>query len=350
MTCVGPIAIRRRYWQCRCGAAGAYAADDVLGLTGRLSRRLQEHACRLTADTSFAKAGEHLRALLDVPVSAETLRTLSERHGQQMARWQPTDTAGAAAFRAAAGEVEFTVDAGKVNTREGGWRDLKIAVFQKRTAGAPAPPSAWREQRLPEATSRVAFADIGPATVFRKGWRGWSRRLGVGQSGAMHVLADGAEWIWKSVDRVFSGCRQTLDLFHACAHLSRAADGLHGEGTPAATLAFEQARALLLDSGWHGVCRWVGECLAAGDTPARRAVLDRVIGYFSKHVGRLGYAADLAAGRAIGSGAVEGQAKTLGLRLKTRGARWRTANARRMAALVSVRNSIQWTTYWQTAA
>ena len=56
---------------------------------------------------------------------------------------------------------------------------------------------------------------------------------------------------------------------------------------------------------------------------------------------RLNYRDLLARGRAIGSGAVEGQAKTLGLRLKARGARWRLANLRPMASLVCVRNPVQ---------
>ncbi|MGL4463510.1 MAG: hypothetical protein ACRC1K_15270 [Planctomycetia bacterium] len=41
-----------------------------------------------------------------------------------MAEFQPRDEATAQAFRQASGEVEFAVDAGKVNTREEGWKDL----------------------------------------------------------------------------------------------------------------------------------------------------------------------------------------------------------------------------------
>ena len=55
-------------------------------------------------------------------------------------------------------------------------------------------------------------------------------------------------------------------------------------------------------------------------------------------------------GRAIGSGAVEGQAKTLGLRLKRRGARWNRKNVRAMASLVCVRHTVQWQSYWSSAA
>lgn len=77
---------------------------------------------------------------------------------------------------------------------------------------------------------------------------------------------------------------------------------------------------------------------------------DPLVGYFSKHTNRLNYAERLGAGRAIGSGQVEGQAKTLGLRLKRRGARWNKVNVRPMASLVCVRHSSQWATYWNQAA
>ena len=349
MSCVGGLVVRRRYWQCRCGADGGYPADEILGLSGRLTRALQKHACRLSADGSFAAAAEHLREMLGVRVCPETLRGLSERHGRAMARFQPADAAGAQSFRAAPGQVELTIDAGKVNTRDQGWKDLKIGVFQKRPSGEPVSPDGWDGQRLPAATARVAFAAVAPAKRFRRCWRGWSKRLGVAQAGELHVLADGAAWIWKSVERVLSGCGQTLDVYHACEHLSRASDGLYGPDTAASRSAFGRGRSLLVAAGWAGVCTWVGEQLAAEDTPARRAVLDRVIGYFAPHIGRLDYAGRLAAGRAIGSGAVEGQAKTLGLRLKARGARWRLANVRPMASLVCVRHSDQWHTYWTAA-
>src|SRR5207244_4975030 len=120
-----------------------------------------------------------------------------------------------------------------------------------------------------------------------------------------------------------------------------------------ARAAFEHSRGLLLGQGWAGVCQWVGELLAV-DAPdereRRRRRTEKLIGYFAKHRGRLNYAAHLAAGRAIGSGVVEGQAKTLGLRLKRRGARWNRANVQPMASLICVRHSSQWQAYSSLAS
>jgi hypothetical protein len=345
--------VTRRYWQCRCGAAGSYAADDVLGLEGRFSKTVQKHCCRLAADVSFAATSEHLRALLGIRLAPETARALVEGHGRAMAASQPRDEATARAFRQAPGAVEFAVDAGKVNTREAGWKDLKIAVISKRAAAAPQTPAQWQEDRLPAATMVWAFAMIATAQTFRRCWRGTLRHLGVTAFAAVHALGDGAGWIWKAVNRVLTGCTQTLDIYHASERLSRCAQAIFGEGTAAATAAFERGRELLLHEGWRGVCAWVAELRPPPETAAataeverRRPATERLLRYFAKHVNRLDYRERLASGRAIGSGVVEGQAKTLGLRLKSRGARWRLANVRPMASLICVRQSPQWDAYW----
>ena len=354
MSAVGVVTLTRRYWQCPCGAeGGSYAADGLLGIDGRFSRTVQRHACRLSADVSFAAAREHLREMLGVSVCAETIRTLVEGHGKAMARFQPADEATADAFRQAPGDVEFAVDAGKVNTREEGWKDLKIAVISKRESGVGVLPAGWEDQRLPAATMVLAFAMIAAAKTFRRSWRTRLRRLGVTSFAAVHAPGDGAGWIWKSVGRTPTGCVETLGLFHAGEHVAKAAAGIFGEGADEMRSAFERGRSLLIADGWPGVCAWVGELLTVADgveLERRRVITERLIGYFSKHTKRLNYAERLASGRAIGSGAVEGQAKTLGLRLKARGARWNKANVQPMASLVCVRHSPQWDAYWATAA
>src|SRR5436305_1067843 len=82
----------------------------------------------LAAEVSFATTSELLHEMSGADLCPETVRTLVEGHGQAMARFQAEDAVSDEAFRAAAGAVEFTTDAGKVNTRQEGWKDLKIAV------------------------------------------------------------------------------------------------------------------------------------------------------------------------------------------------------------------------------
>lgn len=353
MTSVGVLRLTRRYWQCRCGTEGAYAADGVIGLVQRVSKVVQRHACRLAADVSFAKASEHLAEMLQVKLAPETVRTLVQSHAKAMVKFQPNDEATSQTFRHCTGEVEFAVDAGKVNTREKGWKDLKIAVISKREAGAAVAPDQWQEDRLPEAKAVVSFAMIAASKMFRKTWVPSLRQLGVTQWSSVHVLGDGASWIWKSADRVLPGCSQTLDIYHGSERISACAQKIFGEGNSEATASFKRGRMLLLSEGWPGVCKWVGEVLSvnsADEQTRRQKATEKLLGYFAKHTNRLNYRDQLASGRAIGSGAVEGQAKTLGLRLKSRGARWRMKNVRAMASLVCVRNSLQWNAYWTLAA
>lgn len=351
MSCVGTLQLQRRWWSSRCGCEPlGYGADAILGLDGSCTQALKQHVCRLSADVSFAKVHEHLRALLGVALSKEALRQQCHRQGRRMVPWQIEEEKTPQAFAAAAGEIEFTVDAGKVNTLEAGWKDLKIAAFQKRPCGEPATPADWQRRRLPEPTARVAWAGIAAAKQFRRNWRRWSRRCGVQQAEALHVLADGADWIWRAVDRVFTGSQQTLDIYHGCGHLALAGERLYGEGTEAAQTFLERGRQLLLESGWSGICQLVEEEYARGDTPERRSALEKLVGYFAKHAPRLAYRDRLAAGQAIGSGSIEGWAKTLGLRLKARGARWRRKNVPGMAALICIRSGSQWPAYWARAA
>jgi hypothetical protein len=353
VTTVGVLNVRRRYWQCRCGAEGSYAADAVIGLDRRFSKAVQKHGCRLAADVSFAKASEHLHQMLGVSLAPDTLRAQVQWHGKAMATFQPKDEATAQAFGQAKGEVELAVDAGKVNTREHGWKDLKIAVISKREAGEPVTPDRWQEDRLPTATVTVSFAMIAASKVFRKTWGPSLRHLGVTALAAVQALGDGASWIWKAVGRVLPGCTQTLDIYHASERVSRCAQTIFDEGTAEATAAFKRGRELLVRDGWAGVCAWVAELLAiekAEERERRRKATEKLLGYFAKHTKRLNYREHLASGRAIGSGVVEGQAKTLGLRLKARGARWRKKNVRPMASLVCVRHSVQWEAYWTLAA
>jgi hypothetical protein len=354
MSAVGELVFTRRYWKCTCGTDGAYAADALLGVEGeRYTKTVQKHCCRLAAELSFASTSEYLDKMLGVTLCPETVRTMVEGHGKGMARFQAEDTASEQAFQQAAGEVEFTTDAGKVNTREEGWKDLKIAVLSKRKAGEPTTPDHWKTQRLPAATIVLAFAMIATAKEFRSSWRPRLRRLGVKSLAGVQVLADGASWIWKAVQRSLTGCVQTLDFFHACQHLSQCAERLFGEGTSEARAAYEHGRGLLARQGWEGVCQWVSELLAIADDAERerrRQATDRLLRYFSKHTTRLNYAERLQAGRAIGSGQVEGEAKTLGLRLKRRGARWNKGNVQPMASLVCVRHTCQWEAYWAMAA
>ena len=350
MTSVGSIGLTRRWWKCRNGDEdGGYLADRSLGIEGGFSRPLQRQICLLGADLSFAKAQRWLRELKGLSVGEESIRLCSERHGAEMATRQPTDRATTERFARSEGDVEFFVDAGKVNTREAGWKDLKIASFQRRPRAKAAEPEAWCDRELPGATIRVAFASIARAKRFRRPWRQWAGRLGVRRVGSIHALGDGAAWIWRSVEAALGKCRETLDVYHALEHIAAAGQELYGGGSAESEGFLEKGREYLVGEGWAGVMKLAGETLSGPEAEARRPAVEKLMNYFAKPIGRLDYAGDLAEGRSIGSGPIEGWAKTLGLRMKSRGARWNRRNVGPMAALVCIQATDQWDSYWKVA-
>jgi hypothetical protein len=151
--------MRRRWWGSRCACApGGYHVDALLGIDGSLSPRLQEKTCLLAADVSFRKTGELLKSLLDVTLASETIRVYCERNAATMARWKANETDSAKSFAMAQGQWEFAVDVGKVNTLEKGWRDLKIAVVQKRPTGSPATPRGLADSQV---TPSLGWDDVG---------------------------------------------------------------------------------------------------------------------------------------------------------------------------------------------
>jgi hypothetical protein len=306
-------------------------------------------ACRLAADRSFEVAADRLHECCGLSVSGETLRRHCTATGTAIAQWLRTAPDAAEPFRSASGEVEVQVDAGKVNTTTG-WRDLKVLGFAKRPQGSAAEPAAWATRALPETTARVVLVDIEGIDTFRRDWRTWADRLGVGSGAAVSVLGDGADWIWGAAEAQFPGSRQVLDVYHALEYVSDAAKRLYGDGTADAHASYERGRTELVSGGWSGVCAWVADELSREDTPARREAIESLVNYLAKHTDRVGYRARLAEGRSIGSGLIEGTIKTVGLRMKARGARWVERNAEHMAALVCLSNSPLWENYWATVA
>jgi hypothetical protein len=346
MTALGAVVLWRAYFACRACGLGGYLADRFLGLEGSLTRQATRLVCLLGGSHSFAIAERLLTECCGWKVSDERIRQVCRAEATRIAGFRAESPAVAAAFADAAGDVEFQTDAAKVNTT-GGWRDMKIGIFARRERGEPATPGEWDERYLPAPTTRAAFAAIETIDDFAPRWGEWADRLGVTDRAAITVLGDGAEWIWNAASRQFGTCHQVLDIYHAAEYISDAGKGLFGKGTPAAAAWLERGRGLLLSDGWAGLCDHIGTTLVEAPELAGHAALGELLGYFAAHTGRLNYCHRLYTGQSIGSGMVEGAAKTLvGRRLKQTGARWRVENVNDMAELCCLTYSDQWALYW----
>jgi hypothetical protein len=345
MTALGRSELLRTYFACPgCGQGGAHV-DRLLGLDGFLTRQASRLVCLTGSQLAFAAAGRMLAVCCGWAVSDETIRLACQGQAGRIDEFHATPAA-AVGFAAAAGEVEFQLDATKVNTT-GGWRDMKIGIFARREPGEKATAAEWDSRTLPAPTARVAFAAIEPIEQFAPRLGAWAARLGLTDTAAITTLGDGAAWIWNAAAEQLPGGGGVLDIYHVAEHISDAAKGLFGVGTAAAASWLEGGRRLVLSDGWAGLCDHIGATLTSAPELAGDAALVELTGYFAAHTERMNYAHRLHTGRSIGSGMVEGAAKNLiGKRMKQTGARWVVGNAEAMAGLCSLSYSDHWDLYW----
>lgn len=318
-------------------------AEDDWGLSGRQTPRLLRMLELLGSTRAFRPAAAALEELLGVRLGAETTRRAVHREGRRAEAWLDAgDAAADAAFAGAEGRPELLVDAVKVNTTTG-WRDLKMELWLKREAGNPALPAAWKTRRLPPPTARRVLVAIGEAQDFTADWAAQARTLAIDLAD-LAVVADGGEWIWNGRREHLPGSDGLLDVFHASQRLHETAATLLGEKTPAARAWGESATETLIRDGWDGLCQLLDEALAEqqakrGTRKSREAqtALHGTRAYFFSRRGELDYRGRLAAGRSIGSGAIEGEAKQQGKRLKV--GRWLPENAVRIGSLLAIHHA-----------
>ena len=335
------MTLSRVYFTCRACGVHAHALDQRLGVEGFVSPHAQRILCVVGAEWSFERCGRYLRDVAGLIVCDNTVRKICDDHGGRMRTWQREDPEASRPFRVAGGDVEFQTDGTCVNTT-GGWREVRLSIFAKRDRGEPLTDlDAWDHQRLPPPRCRVATAVIRAGEALGPQWRRAAARLGIRRTDELTVLADGAKWIWKEVEKNLPGAAGVLDIFHASEHLHAAAVARH-DAAVAATAWYERHRRILLESGARGL-------MAALETEA--GDLSGLIGYLGPHVDHTAYRRRLAEGRSIGSGMVEGACKTaVGKRLKQTGARWRVRRLERMASLCCLHYGDQIDAYWKKAA
>ena len=271
----------------------------------------------------------------------------AQEQGAAANEWLRTDPEAVKEFREEQGEIEFTTDGTCVNTTDG-WREMKTAIFSKRDLGDAALPGEWDSRALPAPKIRVAFAAIEKSDDFGRRWKAWSKRLGLVDTSAVTVLADGARWIWEEQMKHLRDADGVLDIFHVLEHVTQTGKVLHTDSV-ACQAWCDEARTILLEYGWSGIEEF---CLRDFDAlnAVQKKSVNSLLDYLTPHQHHLNYGERLAAGKSIGSGQIEGACKNLiGKRLKANAARWRVRRVNRMAGLCSIMYTGHWKTYWKTA-
>jgi hypothetical protein len=342
---VGPITLERTYFTCAACAQGDFGADRVLGIDGYVTRGACRMACFLGVQQSFVRAQTALAEVVGWKLDDNTIRQLCHETAAA-ANAQRDERSTATAFAAAAGDLELQIDAGKVNTFDG-WRDVKVAVFDRRERGVPTTAADWDERDLPAPTVRSVVAAVEPSTTFGNRCATEAARLRLTDPKALSILGDGAEWVWHLAGEYFPGAQELLDIWHGAEHLAEGAKQVFGPGSAAATTQAACGRQRLLEDGYVGVTDWVAALGAEVPAGGDGAALGSVLNYFCGHQNRLNYALRLRRGQSIGSGLVEGTIKQLlNKRIKQTGARWKVEHVGPLVELGAMAAGPEWQDFW----
>jgi hypothetical protein len=302
-------------------------------------------ACLLGVQRSFKKAELALTEVAGWDLDDNTIRQLCHATAERASSTRPQrDTAEA--FARAGGDPELHIDAGKVNTK-GGWRDVKVAVFARREPGPQITASEWADRDLPAPSVRSVVAAVEEAAAFGSRCAAEASRLGLTDPRAMHVLGDGAEWIWNLAEHRFGGGSQCLDFWHGAAYLGSAANAAFGAGSDEAAAELGRGKKRLLEDGYWGVTQWIGELASKMPPGGDGAASATALNYFAGHQSRVNYALRLRRGQPIGSGLVEGSIKQLlNVRLKQTGARWKLEHVAPLVELGALAAGPEWEAFW----
>ena len=347
---IGDVSVTRRYYACRHCRETQVPWDAWAGVMGRehLTAGARRLAVLAGSSWSFDVASDRLGEFCGLRISDQTIRRVTESAGTEASVWQQGSAAATTTYQKASGHSEFYTDGTCVNTTQG-WREMRLGIFAKRPAGAPATPAQWADRVLPGPEARLAFGGMIACEAFGMQWSVMADRLGLARGRGVSCLGDGAKWIWRQVAEHLPESECVVDVFHVSEHLHECGRVLHGDRTEAARAwGDDQLLALITDGPMRFLSGLEAQRPAAGSSEGRQA-MQAVTGYLRPNIDGLWYADRLRRGLPIGSGMVEGACKNvIGRRMKSNSARWTPEHADQMAALLCLQYSTdQWDAFWR---
>jgi hypothetical protein len=340
-TTCGPLRYSRPWYQCPACRHGFSPADATLRVAprARVSAALEAWVVRLNVATTQREAAALLTELTGVLVGMDTIREHTTAVGEVVAAADAAAIAhvqatGEAAERVAAAPGTLVVEADGAMVRyTDGWHEVKVGVVGGVQDGdltaasyiaAREPAEAFGPRLLAEAARR------GALSVVR--WEGPLTRPGLGVLRPVHIVGDGAPWIWNLAGDYFGERTEVVDFYHAAEHLWTVAHALYGVGSADATVWAQARIEELRKRGADPVRAALAQTTAA--TTETAELLRRERGYFATNAARMDYPTIAAQGLPIGSGAVESSAKhVVQQRMKRPGQRWSCRGATAMLAL-----------------
>ncbi len=337
ITLQGRLYYRRAYYLCeRCGK-GHYPLDERLGIEpGQMSREVIKVAALCGIQDAFEAGRDVLARTSLLELSPNSLRKACQvvgehvMHHEAQAQARSQDLAAQLAQRRAVPKpvrLYGSMD-GFYVLLEDGYREMKAGAWWTTRTRRDGEVQVDQIQYYVDVLPAEDFADLVWASGFARH---------ADQALELVFIADGAEWIWRIVARLYPHAIQIVDWYHACTYLTTVAAHAFADKTQAQVWLAQQQTAL-----WEGHLVTVFQACRALSSQAPQAVRD-ALSYFAHNRTRLRYAKFRALGLQIGSGSMESGCKQIGLeRLKIAGARWSEAGARKVAKARAAYLSGQW--------
>jgi hypothetical protein len=365
-----------RQYRWKKDVGGLCPADQAMGISqSPVSPGARELCCLMGLSSDFEQAGSDLKRVGGLVVSKERLRQMTEREaanartlrddGRLPAAWGVQDA------RLPDGATRLYVGVDGVMTpavtqaeKDKRRRKHVTARQQRGKAGIghlkPLPPAKpgsdekYKEKKIgviynQDKTRRHVFATEATARDFGPLLAGHAKAVGLEKADQTICLIDGAKWIHRQVCQALLFIHLILlDFFHLAEHVHATGRCCLGE-TPAARAwsvgCLDKARA----SDIKGMLSDIDALEKKVRSTAKRKSTGDLRRYISERKDMLDYAAAQKDKRDMGSGPTEACCKTLTLRLKRPGMKWDNDNAASMMNLIGMRESGQWSAYWQQA-
>jgi hypothetical protein len=300
---------------------------------------------------SFDRASKHLAEMCHLEVSDDTIERVCQEEGERAKDWIKTSDEPAKLIKEAKGQIEFSTDGVKVNTTES-WREMRLSTIARRESALPCEAQDWDKRVLNPPTARVSICAIADADHVGASWQRMSKQMRLATEEVVHVIADGAKWIWEQagVRLPKHNGKWCVDVYHVSQHIHQCGKEMFGETARSRQWADEHLMVALKKNG-PGLIEQIEQEKKTLPDDQQSKALQKLLTYLLPNRDRMWYADRLRAGQTIGSGLIEGGCKnTIGARLKLNSARWRIKRAERIGMLRCVESSNLWSSFWKTAA
>jgi hypothetical protein len=230
LTRQGRVSARRAYYHCAgCGESVA-PLDELLGLQGHDALpSLQETVARLASEVPYDTAVEIVSRLLPVTISNETAQRITATVAADLQEEQKADLKAAfedpsrscfpAPSRRPSNPVALVaLDGGMCRIRDQDtFSEFKVGVL------GTLDPSTASPRKPAKVQDKHYVAHFAPADKIVDYVNVEMHRQGLHLCPTLHVIADGAPWIWARAPLLAAQGQElilTLDFYHASEHLA----------------------------------------------------------------------------------------------------------------------------------